>query len=134
MHSKPYTLLGVVGLLLVLVALVPVNTFGADGSAAVGVVEGAGKTFHVRDWDGQEVEVTLPSQSFQDIRTDNGASRSMGSPTTAQANRTVRATVVSVDAQERSARVRTQYGQTIVLTTLTEDVQPGEEITLVVPR
>jgi hypothetical protein len=134
MHRKPYTLLGVVGLLLLLVALMPVSTFGAAGSAAVGVVEGAGKTFHVRDWDGKEVEVTLPSQSAQDIRTDNETSKSMGGPATGQSSRTVRATVVSVDAPSRSARVRTQYGQTIVLTTLTEDIQPGEEIILMVPR
>jgi hypothetical protein len=129
MHAKPYTLLGVVGLLLILVVLVPVNTFGAVGSADVAVVEGAVKTFQVRDWDGQMVEVTIPSQSAQDIRTSNG---SVGHPTE-QANRTVRATVVSVDAQRQSIRVQTEYGQTIVLTTST-DVQPGEEITLVVPR
>ncbi len=53
--------------------------------------------------------------------------------TTAPADRTVRATVMSVDAQKRMVKVQTQYGQTIVLTMLTEDVQPGEEITLVVP-
>jgi hypothetical protein len=130
MHSKPYTLLGVVGLLLMLVALVPVNTFGAAGSADVTLVEGAANTFQVRDWDGQIVEVTLPSQSAQDIRTNNGSA----GHTTEQAGRTVRATVVSVDAQKQSVRVQTQYGQTIVLTTPIEDIQLGEEITLVVPR
>ena len=133
MHTKPYTLVVlVVGLLLTLVALVPVNTFGAAGSADVVVVEGAPKTFQVQDWDGKVVEVTLPSQSHQDIQTDNGEAKSI-SRTTARADRTVRATVMSVDEQRRRVKVQTQYGQTIVLTTPTEDVQPGEEITLVVP-
>ncbi len=61
MHPKPYTLVAlVIGLLLTLVTLVPVNTFGAAGSADVVVVEGVTKTFQVRDWDGQEVEVAPP--------------------------------------------------------------------------
>ena len=133
MHPKPYTLMALIfGLLLTLVALVPVNTFGAMGSADVVVVEGAMKTFQVLDWDGKVVEVALPSQSRQDIQTNDGAPKSMGQ-TTARADRTVRATVMSVDEQRRMVKVQTQYGQTIVLTTLTEDVQPGEEITLVLP-
>jgi hypothetical protein len=133
MHPKPYRLVAlVISLLLTLVTLVPVNTFGAAGSADVVVVEGVTKTFQVRDWDGQVVEVALPSRSHQDIQTNAGAPRSMGH-TTAPADRTVRATVMSVDAQKRMVKVQTQYGQTIVLTMHTEDVQPGEEITLVVP-
>jgi hypothetical protein len=133
MHPKPYALVAlVIGLLVTLVMLVPVNTFGAAGSADVEVVEGATKTFQVRDWDGQVVEVILPSRSHQDIRTNAGAPRSMGQ-TMAQDDKTVRATVMFVDAQNRTVKVQTQYGQTIVLTMFTEDVQPGEEITLVVP-
>jgi hypothetical protein len=133
MHPKPYTLAALIfGLLLTLVALVPVNTFGAMGSADVEVVEGATKTFQVLDWDGKVVEVELPSRSYQDIQTNDGAPKSMGQTTT-RADRTVRATVMSVDEQRRMAKVQTQYGQTIVLTTLTEDLRPGEEITLVVP-
>jgi hypothetical protein len=96
------------------------------------MVEGATKTFQVRDMDGKMVEVEIPSQSFQDIKTTSDRTRHLSNPM-AQADRTVPATVVAVDLPRNLVRVRTQYGQTVVLTT-PGDLQVGEQLTLVVPR
>jgi hypothetical protein len=119
------------GLVWTIVALVPVSTWGEALSAGVVRVEGATKTFQVRDMDGKMVEVEIPSQSAQDIKTGIDRARPMGS-TVASAHRTVPATVVAVDLPRNLIRVRTQYGQTIVLST-PGDVQVGEQLTLVVP-
>jgi hypothetical protein len=110
-------------------ALIPASTFGQAHSAGVVKVEGATETFQVRDWNGQEVEVNIPSRSLQDIRMGNGGPGTM-SRTTARANRTVDATVVSIDGLRNTITVRTQYGQIIVLATPTQDLQVGEKLIL----
>jgi hypothetical protein len=120
-----------VGLLGTLVALVPVHTWGEPLSAGVVAVEGATNTFQVRDWNGQLVEVKVPSQSLQGIRTSNGGAQPMHSA--AQTDKTVPVTVVSKDEQRNLVTVRTQYDQIVVLNTSTRDVQVGDRLTLVLP-
>jgi hypothetical protein len=134
MYRKAYTILPLLaGLVCTLVALVPVNTWGEALPAGVVLVEGATKTFQVRDMDGKMVEVEIPSQSSQDIKTSRSdRAQPVGSPM-ARADRTVPATVVAVDLPRNLVRVRTHYGQTVVITT-PGDLQVGEQLTLVVPR
>ena len=69
--------------------------------ATIVAVEGAGTTYHTRDWTGQQVTVRVPSQSVADIKDTD-------------ADGTVRATITSVDPVSQRVRVRTSEGQRIV--------------------
>jgi hypothetical protein len=52
---------------------------------------------------------------------------------TESSDKTVSATVVSMDEQRNIINVRTQYGQTLTLAMYTAGMQIGETLTLVVP-
>ena len=133
MYPKPYTILPLlVSLWLVVIAFAPPSTFGETRSADLVTIQGADKAFQTRDWDGQVVAVEVPSQSFRDIRTSNGDSRSMRGMTESS-DRTVPVTVVAMDTQRHIVNVRTQYGQTLTLNMDTAGLQIGETFTLVVP-
>ena len=133
MPRKPYTILPMLaGLGLILVALVPLSTFGETRPADLVTVQGASKEFQTRDWDGKLVAVEIPSQSFRDIQTSNGDSRGMRGMTESS-DKTVSATVVSMDQRQHIVNVRTQYGQTLTLAMHTAGMQIGETFTLVLP-
>jgi len=71
-------------------------------SATIVSVEGAGTTYHTRDWNGKTVTVRVPSQSAADIRGKDAAG-------------TVRAIITAVDPASQRVKVRTCENQTIVL-------------------
>jgi hypothetical protein len=104
-------------------------------AAAIVSIEGATTVMQSRDMDGQLVEVEVPSQEFAAIRTRE-ATQARIPGGTAQAERTVPATVVAIDQSTNIVKVRTQENQLLVLQIPTETVaglQIGEQLTLVVP-
>jgi hypothetical protein len=106
-----------------------------QSAAEIVSVEGATTTFQVRDYDGQVVEVDVPSGSFTDIRTSSATPTSR-SGQMEQSEKTVHATVEAIDQQKSLARVRTQANQTLVLGLPAQtlaSMQVGERLALVVP-
>ena len=71
-------------------------------TATIVAVEGAGTTYHTRDWNGKTVTVRVPSQSVADIKGT-------------EADGTVQGTITSVHPSSHQVKVRTSEGQTIVL-------------------
>ena len=86
-------------------------------------VEGASTTYHTRDWNRKRVTVRVPSQAVTDVKDKD-------------ADGTVRATIISVDAASQRVRVRTSEGQTIVLAMAPEDLaglKAGDRILVTLP-
>ena len=71
-------------------------------TATIVAVEGAGTTYHTRDWNGKTVTVRVPSQSVADIKDRD-------------ADGTVQGTITSVHPPSHQVKVRTSEGQTVVL-------------------
>jgi hypothetical protein len=71
-------------------------------TATIVAVEGAGTTYHTRDWNGKTVTVRVPSQSVADIKGTD-------------ADGTVQGIITSVHPPSHQVKVRTSEGQTIVL-------------------
>ena len=65
-------------------------------------VEGAGTTYHSRDWNGKTVTIRVPSQAVADIKDRD-------------ADGTVQGTITSVYPPSHQVKVRTSEGQTVVL-------------------
>jgi len=115
------------------IAFAPIGAFGQMPRANVVTVEGAATTYHVTDMGGRQLMVAVPSQSVSDIRTNTRDSASLSSQA-GQTAGTIQAQVVAVDMQTNTVKVLTQAGQTIKLEMMADDVQIGEQLTLVVPR
>jgi hypothetical protein len=95
-------------------------------------IEGETTTYHVEDKTGKLIEVEVPSGSTADVLTKPPSSTNPSSQV-GQAQRKVSASVVAVDTQSNKVKVVTQAGQTIHLEMATQDLQIGDQLTLVVP-
>lgn len=134
MYRKPDTIFILAAVVLCVgIAFAPIGAFGQMPRANVVTVEGATTTYHITDMGGKQLMVSVPSQSVADIRTNTRGAASL-SRQSDQAAGTITAQVVAVDMQTNMVKVLTQAGQTIKLEMMADDVQIGEQLTLVVPR
>ena len=128
MRSQLYTSLVLTLGVLCMISPVVLAADQASGQlphARIVAVEGTSTTFHVEGMHGQVVTVEVPSRSLADVHLSN------------EAQRTVEATVVSIDSVTHRVKVRTQEGQKLVLDmapTFMREMRLGEPVVLVAPR
>jgi len=131
MYYKPFTTLALaVGVFYVGIAFAPLAALAEIPQATVTMIEGATTTYRVESREGKLVKVEVPSSSVTSIRTNHsGTSTQSG-----QAAGTIPASVVAIDPQSHQVKVVTQAGQTLHLEMAAQDIQIGEQFTLIVPQ
>jgi len=132
MYYKPFITILAVGILSVGIAFAPLVALAETPQAKVTMIEGATTTYKVEDREGKIVKVEVPSSSVTSIRTNPS-----GTNTSAQSGQptgTIPASVVAIDTLSNQVKVVTQAGQTLHLEIAAQDIQIGEQFTLVVPR
>lgn len=131
MYYKPFmTLALAVGILYVGIGFAPLAALAETPQARVTKIEGATTTYRVEDREGKTVKVEVPSSSVTSIRTHPSGTSALSGQTAG----TIPASVVAIDTLSNQVKVVTQAGQTIYLEMAAQDIQIGEQFTLVVPQ
>jgi hypothetical protein len=110
----------------------PSGTSAQTPRARIVSIEGETTTYHVEDKEGKIVEVEVPSSSSAAVLTKSPGTANPN-PAAGQGRRTVSASVVAVDTMSNKVKVITHAGQTIHLEMPAQDLQIGDQFTLIVP-